>query len=60
MMLLCSAVISLCMRQYDDAFSITMVTTLLYYCNNLLTVIVGHHNCSHCGVYSRVSIRKIT
>ena len=39
-MLLCSAVISLCMSQYDDAFSITMVTELAIYVKITLTIIL--------------------
>ena len=39
-MLLCSAAISLCMSQYDDAFSITMVTELTIYVTIILTIIL--------------------
>jgi len=59
-MLLCSAVISLFMEQFDDAFSITMVTGLamcVAWC--MLCHCVGYHNCSHCGLHSGVQVRKI-
>jgi len=60
-MLLCSAVISLFMEQFDDAFSITMVTGLVVcevWC--MLCHHVGYHNCSHRGLHSGVPVRKIS
>lgn len=59
-LLLASASVSVLMKQYDDAISITVVSTFIqYFVSNMIyniSFFIGHFNCCHSRIRARISI----